>query len=247
MDPDPRAARRPSGPVVSVVGLLRAGQLQGQRVAYLLAGGRGELGGNDDLVGATRVEQPSGQDDRPLDGPGHLVVGQREPGAGRGVALGLVPEHDRELGQRGDFRQGRDLGPVEPGLVGQHRGGRGQRAGPEPVERGLAAARASDGGQDRRGGQGDEQGQDGQRPPALEPVQAQPGQRDQHLRLPLPAHAAMNPPASMLLSRRPDGARRQGCGDDRLTVATPTQGGVVAPRDGRWPPVAGRRSRAPRR
>ena len=52
------------------------------------------------------------------------------------------------------------------------------------------------------------------------------------------AHGAMNPPASMLSSRRPAGARRQGCGDDRLTVATPTQGGVVAPRDGRWPLAA---------
>ena len=109
-----------------------------------------------------------------------------------GVALGLEPEHDRELGQRGDFGQGRDLGPVEPWLVGQHRGGRGQRAGPEPAERALAAAGTRDGGQDGRGGQGDEQGQDRQRPPAPEPVQAQPGQRDQHLRLP-PRPTAANP------------------------------------------------------
>ena len=160
--PDLRAERRPGGSVVPLVGLLHAGQLQGERVTHVLAGGRGELRRNDDLVGAARVEQPSGHHDGPLDGARHLVVGQREPAAGRRVSLGLEPEHHGELGQRGDFGQGRDLGPVEPRLVGQHRSGRGQRAGPEPVESSMTPAGACDRGQDGRGGQRDEQGQDRQ-------------------------------------------------------------------------------------
>ena len=81
--PDLRPAGWPGRPVVPLVGLLRAGQLQGQPVAHMLAGGGQEFGRNHDLVGAARVEQPPGQDDRPLDGPGHLVVGEREPGARR--------------------------------------------------------------------------------------------------------------------------------------------------------------------
>ena len=83
---DPGPARRPGGPVVPRVDLPGAGQLQGQRVADVLAVDGRELGGDHDLVDTIGVEYPPLEHDRPFDGPGHLVVRGREPGARAGAA-----------------------------------------------------------------------------------------------------------------------------------------------------------------
>jgi hypothetical protein len=139
-----------------------------------------ELGGGHDFVGALGVEQPPLQHDGPFDGPGHVVVGGREAGVRVRAALQLEPEHDREFGERGHLGQGPDPGPVEAGLVGQHGHGRGQRDGPEPVERGLPAAGPRGRREHRRRGQRYEQGQDEERPPSPPHLQAQPGQGDPH-------------------------------------------------------------------
>ncbi len=240
--PDPRPGRCPGGPVVALIGLPQAGQFQRQRVPHMLTGGRGELGRDDDFINAVRVEQPPGQDDRALDGPGHLVVGDGERAALRRIALRLEPERDGEPGQRGHVGQGRDPGPVEPRLVGQDGDGRGERAGPQPVPGAFPPAGARDRGQDGRGGQRDEQGQDGQRPPPPARVQAQPSRGHQHRPLPWPSARLRpvtrpRPPTpSMGMSRRPTRGRLQGCRNDQSAGGTPTQDGVVASRTGHGGP-----------
>ena len=148
-DPGPDLGPR-GGPVVPSYSWLACCGLASCRVsdvAHVLAVDGGELGGDHDLVGAARVEQPPGQDDGPLDGPGHLVVAGGNPVLASGQ---LVTERERRPGtwSARRLRAAPDLVPVEARLVGQHGGGRGQRAGPEPVERGLAAARARDGRQE---------------------------------------------------------------------------------------------------
>ena len=181
---DPGPERRPGGPVESLVGLLRRGQVQGDRVTDALVVDGHELRRADDLVDAAGVEQPPGLQDRPFQGPGHLVADGREPGTHVRAAVQREPERDRELAERGHLGQGPDLVPVETGLVGQHGDGRGQRAGPEPVERRLPAAGPRGRREHGPRGQRHQQGQHEQRPPAPPHLQAQPGHGDPHARPP---------------------------------------------------------------
>ena len=178
--------RGPSGgpvdPSYCSFDLLGRGQVQGYGIADVLAVGGRELRGDHDLVDAGGVEHPSGQQGRPFQGPGHFVVDGREPGKRVRAAVQREPEHDRQPGQRGHLGQGADLIPVEPGLVGQHGHGRGQRAVPEPPERGLPAAGPRGRREHRRRGQRHQQGEHEQRPPASPPLQAQPGHGDAHAR-----------------------------------------------------------------
>ena len=173
---------RPRGPVVLLVGLLDAGQEQGQGVTDALVVGGREQRGDDDLVGAGGVEHPPGQHVRPFDGPAVLVADGREAGARVRAAGQREPERDRELADRGDLGQRTDLAPVEAGLVGQHGHGRRQRAGPEPLDRAVRAAGPRGRREHRRRGQRHEQGQHEQRPPAPPRVEPQPGHRDAHAR-----------------------------------------------------------------
>ena len=181
---DDGTARRPRGPVVLLVGLLRAGQEQGHGVPDALVVGGREQRGDQDLVDASGVEHPAGQHVRPLDGPAVLVADGREAGARVRAAGQREPERDRELADRGDLGQGTDLAPVEPGLVGQHGHGRRQRAGPEPLDRALPATGPRGRREHRRRGQRHQQGQHEQRPPAPPRIEPQPGHRDAHARPP---------------------------------------------------------------
>src|SRR6266516_274190 len=178
--PDAGSARWSSRSVVARAGLAWAWQVQGERVANVLAVARDELGGYQDLIGSAGVEQPSLQHDGPLDCPGEFAVRGREPGARIGAAVQRESEADRERAQRADLRQCTDLGPVEARLVRQDGGGRGQRACPQPAERGLPAPRSGHCRENRRCDQGDQQSQNDQRTPASAPLQAQPGKDNPH-------------------------------------------------------------------
>src|SRR5207344_2118573 len=77
-----------------------------------------ELGGDQHLIDAAGIEQPSIQHDRPLERPGELAVRGRESGPRGRAAVQREPEGDREHAQCTDLGQGTDLSPVEAGWFG---------------------------------------------------------------------------------------------------------------------------------
>ena len=167
-DPDTRPPGwHAVGRIVSLFGLLRRGQAQGERVADALAVCHQEFRRDHHLIDPAGIGYPALKHHRALDGPHGLAVRERVPCFLVGERVPVDGEsRDAECGQRRDLGQRPDPGPVEAWLIRQHGDGRGQRERPQPGDHRLAAPSAGDRRENRHGGQGDQQAQHDQGTPS---------------------------------------------------------------------------------